>query len=455
MRKLRPILFILTMTLFVGTVLAGNTSASTAISKGQAGKQQVKFTSYKLANGLRLLLAPERSEAGVAINLTFDVGARNERPGHTGLANLLEHIMLQALQAATKSVSASASGETGNLFEGTINQERTSYYASFPANRLDAVLSSLAQHLLRAPDINQSTLDTQRAVIVEERKQAASKPYSAMDETLVDLSYSNFAYRHSSTGAASDLNNLTLDMVRSFFKTYYVPNNAVLSIAGNFDERETKKIVENYFKVIPRQTAPPRVDISQERSTSERRKTISDPLAKFPYYFTAYLTVPSDHPDWYALNLLADILGQGDTARLHLALVKKGLASSVPEGVNESRAPGLFRMGAKLPSGGNVEMVEAIIDAEVARIQSAGVTEDEMEKARAQERQYSLDQLRSASGKANFLSRVAVYYSDPERINNELSRLLAVSREDVQRVARKYLVRTNRAVVIVQPAALR
>ena len=109
--------------------------------------------------------------------------------------------------------------------------------------------------------------------------------------------------------------------------------------------------------------------------------------------------MPSDHRDWYALNLLADILGQGDTARLHVALVKKGLALSVPEGVNESRAPGLFRMGAKLPTGGNIEMVEAIIDAEVARIQSEGVTEAEMEKARSQERQYSLDQLRSASGK--------------------------------------------------------
>lgn len=405
---------------------------------------QIKFTSYKLTNGLRVLLAPDAGEANVAINITFDVGARNERPGQTGLANLLEHIVTENLQ--------SVRGETDKLFGSTINQERTSYFADFPASRLDFVLSSLARQM-REPDITQAKLDKQRTLITEERKQSDAKPYSAMDETLLDLIYSNFAYKHSAAGSPSDMSNLTLDVVRSFFKTYYAPNNAVISIVGNFDESDAKRLIEKYFKSIPRQAAPPRVDTSQATLTAERRKTISDPNATLPFYFSGYLTVPSDHPDWYALNLLADILGQGDTSRLHVALVQKNLALSVPEGVNESRAPGLFRMGAKIPAGGNVEMVESIIDAEVARIQMEGVLETEMIKARAQERQYSSEQLKTAPGRANFLSRTAVYYNDPNRINKELGRLLAVTKEDVQRVARKYLVKTNRAVVIVQPAA--
>jgi predicted Zn-dependent peptidase len=453
MRTPRTILLMVALVLSAGTMTARNPFGSSVRDKEQQGKQQVKFTSYKLANGLRLLLAPDESESSVALNITFDVGSRNELRGQTGLANLLEHIVTQNLQSV-RGERSSTINEMNELFGSSLNQERTSYFASFPASRLDSILSSLAE-LMRAPEISQAILNKQRAIIIEERKESDHKPYSAMDDTLLDLSYSNFAYQHSSTGSLSDLNNLTLDTVTSFFKTYYAPNNAVIAIVGNFDERKTKKIIETNFKEIPGQPAPPRVDISQARFAFERRRTISDPHASFPFYYTGYLTVPSDDRDWYALNLLADILGQGDTSRLDVALVQKKLALSVPEGVNESRAPGLLRVAAKLPAGGSIETVEAIIDSEIARIQREGVTEVEMEKARSQERQYSSAQLKSAQGKANFLSRTAVYYDDPKRINTELGRLLAVTKEDVQRVARKYLMKTNRAVVIVRPAALR
>jgi predicted Zn-dependent peptidase len=450
----RILLLIVTLTLSACTTVAQNSSASSPINKEQFRKQQVRFSSYKLNNGLRLLLAPDERAPGVALNITFDVGSRNEHPGQAGLATLLEHLMMQNLRVVTQGASAATALETSASFDSTINQERTSYSASFPASRLESILSSLA-HLMSAPEINQAMLDKQRALLLKERKQADDKPYSAMDETLVDLSYTNYVYKHSSTGSLSELDNLTTDIVRSFFKTYYAPNNTVIVIVGSFDERPTRKAIERRFKPIPRQPAPPRVDDSQSRLTVERRQTISDTHADFPFYYTAYLTVPSDHPDWYALNLLADILGQGKAARLYLALVEKKLALSVPEGVNESRAPVLFRVGAKLPSGGKVELVEAIVDAEIARIQREGVTEVEMETARSQERQYALEQFSDASGKANFLARAAVYYNDPQRINYELDRLLAATKEDVQRVARKYLVKTNRAVVIVRPAVVR
>jgi zinc protease len=447
------ILLIVALTLSAGTTTARNPSGPSTRNEEQPGTQQVKFTSYKLANGLRLLLAPDESEPGVALNIIFDVGSRNELRGQAGLANLVEHIVTQSLQSV-RGEGSSSTGEMDKLFGSSLNQERTSYFASFPATRLESILKSLAE-LMRAPDISQTVLNKQRAIIIEELKESERKPYSAMDDTLLDLSYSNYAYKHSSTGSTPDLNNLTLDSVRSFFKTYYAPNNAVIAMVGNFDERKTREIIETIFKEIPRRSAPPRVDISQARFAFERRRTISDPHASFPFYYTGYLTVPSDHRDWYALNLLADILGQGDTSRLYVALVQKKLALSVPEGVNESRAPGLLRLAAKLPAGGSIEAVEAIIDSEIARLQSEGVTEVEMLKARSQERQYSSAQLKSAQGKANFLSRTAVYYNDPQRINTELGRLLAVTKEDVQRVARRYLIKTNRAVVIVRPAPLR
>jgi len=449
-RAARKFLPVVTLALSIGTILAQNPPA--ASNRERRGKERVVVTSYQLANGLRVVLAPDKWATGVALNMTVDVGSRNERPGYTGLANLAEHLMMQNLQVADTAARSSTDTKTNDAFGGTLNQERTSYFAIFPADHLEAAASRLAK-AMRAPVINQEALDKQRVLIREERAQDESKPYSAMDETLLDLIYSNFAYRHGSTGSPAELDNLTLEAVRSFFKTYYTPNNTVIAIAGSFDEQQTKKIIETSFEGLPPGSAPPRVDTSQARGTFERRRTISDAHASQPFYFTGYLTVPSDHPDWYALNLLADILGQGNSSRLYLALVAKKLALSVPEGVNESRAPGLFRMGAKLPPGGNVEQVEAIIDAEVARIQSKGVTEAEMETARAQESQYSSEQLGSSAGKANFLARTSVYYNNPQRINTELGRLLAVTKEDVRRVARRYLIKTNRAVVIVRPAA--
>jgi len=454
MRIPLTLLLLIALTLSACTVLAQGSAASSHNRSEQPAERQIKFTDYRLSNGLRVLLAPDERESGVAINITFDAGSRNERPGHTGLANLLEHIMMQNLQSDAQDGRTPATSETNGVFEGTINQERASYFASFPATQLDSVLLSLARSM-RSLVINQVILDKQRALMREERKQSNNMPYSAMEEALLDLSYSNFAYRHNSIGSSSDLDNLTLDLVRSFFKTYYAPNNAVISIVGNFDEGRAKKIVESYFREIPRRPAPPRVNTSQAMFMSERRETVSDLHANFPFYWTGYLTVPSNHRDWYALNLLADILGQGDAARLYVSLVKKNLALSVPEGVNEARAPVLLRIGAKLPAGGSIETVEAIIDSEIARIQSEGVTKVEMETARSQERQYSLEQLHSAPGRANFLSRAAVYYNDPNRINTELGRMLAVTAEDVRRVARKYLIKTNRAVVIIQPAASR
>jgi predicted Zn-dependent peptidase len=153
------------------------------------------------------------------------------------------------------------------------------------------------------------------------------------------------------------------------------------------------------------------------------------------------------------MNILADIIGQGDTSRLHTALVMKNLAASVPEGMDESRGQSLFRLGAALLPGVSVEMVEAIIDSEIERIQRDGVTQREVEKARSQEGAYYAEQLSTPAGRASLLARSTLYYDEPNRINTELEFILAVTTQDVQRVAQKYLVKTNRAVVILQPDA--
>ena len=437
------------LTLYACTVAAQGSFGSSGPS--QLKSQRIKFTGYKLPDGLQVLLVPDRTASGVAVNISFNVGSRNETPEQAGLANLLQNIILQNLYQAFGRERSKTVIENLNQLQGVTNQERTSYFSELKVDQLDVLLSAFANRM-RITDITQAKIDEQRLVILDQCRQANESPFSRVQSMLLELSYHKFPYRHDTTCSLPNQSRLSSEAVQAFFKTYYAPNNAVLVVVGNFGKSEIKQTVKKQFGSIPRQALPAQVDTNNQSPVSlERRKILSDSRAKSPFYISAYLTVPSNHPDWYALNLLGDIMGQGDTARLYKALVAKNLASSAPEGASELRGQSLFQVGARVSPGVSEGTVEAVIDAEIARIQEAGVTEAEMVKARSQELAYSIEQLRTPLGKANFLARVTIYYNDPNRINTELGRMLAVTAKDVQRVARKYLVKNNRAVVIVQP----
>lgn len=454
-KKVNPIFLSLAfLTLCVCTVAAQSNSVSDSISNGQVKNRQVKFTSYKLANGLRVLLAPDETKSSIAANISFNAGSRIESPEQAGVANLLQNIVLQNLRQVSGSERSSTDGKILKPFEGVVNQERTSYFSEFNANQLDAMLAVFARQM-RAPDINQTFIDEQRLAILNECRQLDDRRFGRVQETLLELIYNNFAYKYGAICSLSNLNHLSLEGAKSFLKTYYVPNNAVIVIVGNFKKDDAKNIIAKHFGTISRRAVLPKADFSNQSFSLERRKILSNSRANAATYMSAYLTVPSNHPDWYALNILADIIGQGNTSRLYTALVAKNLASSVPEGIAESRGQSLFRIGAALSPDAGVETVEAIIDTEIARIQSDGVTKVEIDKARLQEREYSAEQLGTKLGKASFLARSTLYYNDPNRINTELDRILAVTAKDVQRVARKYLVKKNRAVVIGQTATSR
>lgn len=444
MRKLTQIFLLLGfLSLYACTSTVQSRSVLSNEPEGQLKNHRVEFKSDKLANGLRVVLAPDERETGIAVNISFDAGSRKEHPEQAGLADLLQKLLLQNLNQTR--------GEMLKPFEVVVNQERASYFYEFTVSQLDSALSSLAS-LMRVPDINRAQVDAQRLSIQNECGKLDERRFGRVQETLLELIYNDAAFKYGAICSLPNLNHLSPERAKTFFTTYYVPNNAVLVIVGNFKVDEAKKIVAKHFGAIARQVVSSKYSFEHQQFSLERRKVITNSRANAATYMSAYLTVPSNHPDWYVLNILADIIGQGETSRLYTALVTKKLAASVPEGVAESRGQSLFRIGAALLPGVSVEKVEAIIDAEIARIQSGGVTQAEMDKARLQERQYSIEQLGTALGKASFLARSTLYYNDPNRINTELGRILAVMAKDVRRVARKYLVKTNRAVVIAQPA---
>jgi zinc protease len=411
-----------------------------------------KFRSYEVANGLRVVLAPDDRSTDVAVNISIDAGSGVENTEQAGLARLVQQIVLQNLRQSKDGEHIAADEERLKPFEGVVNQERASYFAECTAGQLDFVLALFASQMY-APDMTQTSVDEQKLVMLTECRRLDDRPFGRIQEELLKLIYKDAAHKYGAICSLPDLNHLSLEQAKVFLRTYYFPGNAVIAIVGNFQQDDAGRIITKHFGPMEDRQMPSRVALSAESLSLGDRKVVKDARAKTTTYISAYLTVPSNHADWYTMNLLADIIGQGDTSRLYTALVMKNFAASVPEGVTESRGQSLFRIGAVLMADVSVEMVEALIDMEIARIQHEGVGQKEIEKARSQERSYYAEQLSTPAGRASFLSRSTLYYDEPNRINTELASILAVTDQDVQRVAQKYLVKTNRAVVILQPEA--
>jgi zinc protease len=427
----------------------------------------VKFIDYRLPNGLRVILSPDHSAPVIAVSVTYNVGSRNERPGRTGFAHLFEHMMFQGSKNVGKGEHMLLIQNNGGSMNGTTNQDRTNYFETLPANQLDLAVF-LESDRMSSLDISRANLDNQRAVVQEEKRQSYdNQPYGQMGSTIDEMAFDSFAYKHSTIGSMDDLNAATLDDVKSFFKTYYAPNNAVIAVVGDFAEADAKSKVAKFFGTIPRQPAPPQPDIQESLMGGEKRKTITDGLARLTRYEAAYKTVPGDDPDSYPLQILGTILSSGRTSPVYQSLVEKRLALNANASCFPGRGPALFSCSATIPQGGKVEPVETAFESLIQKIQTDGVTPTQLDRARIQTKAAMLvgggggrrggggggPAILTALGKANALSQNTVFFNDPGRINTNLEKLEAVTAADVQRVATKYLVKNNRVVVVDQPAA--
>jgi zinc protease len=413
---------------------------------------QVEFTQYTLENGLRVILSEDRSAPVIAINVTYDVGSRNERPGRTGFAHLFEHMMFKGSQNVGSGEHFYLVFTNGGSMNGTTNADRTNYFETLPANQLELALF-LESDRMRSLEITQANLDNQRNAVQEERRQGRdNRPYGRAGEAFQELLYDNFAYEHSTIGSMEDLNAATVEDVAQFFKTYYAPNNAVLSLVGDFESRAARRLIEKYFGGIPRQPAPAPVDMTEPEQKEERRAALTDPLARLTQVRIAYKIGPGNSPDTYALQVLAAVLDQGQSSRLYRSLVqRKRLVTGISAGVDERRGPGALYISAMVLPGKEPAEVEAAIYAEIERLQREPVADWEMQKIKNATRAGYLGSIRSAQSRATTLSTYKVYYDDPNLINTELTRLTSVSKADVQRVANAYLQPTKRTVMIVTP----
>jgi len=428
--------------------------AMAGLAAAQSSNPRVDLKETKLANGLRVITVEDRSAPVIAVNVTYNVGSRNERDGRTGFAHLFEHMMFQGSENVGKSEQFVLVLNNGGTLNGTTNEDRTNYFEALPANQLELALFLEADRM-RSLAVTQENLDNQRNAVQEERRIGLDNAaYGKSGEIQQELMYDNFAYKHSTIGSMKDLNAASVEDVAAFFKMYYAPNNATLTVVGDFKTADALSLVKKYFEAIPRQPDPPPVDMAEPEQKAERRTSVDDPLARLARISIAYKTVPGNTADFYALQVLSVVLGNGASSRLNQKLVReKEMATNAATFAQEMRGvSGFYIIATPRPTAKNADVEAAIYD-EVARLQKEPIADWELQKAKSFARRGFINSLQSSLGRANAIGQAAVYYNDPNLINTRLDKVMAVTKEDVQRVANKYLVETNRTVVITIPKA--
>ena len=419
----------------------------------QAPLRPIQFSDTRLANGLRVIISEDHFAPVYAIAVSYGVGSKDERAGRTGFAHLFEHMMFKGSDNVGPGEHFFLVFNNGGSMNGTTNTDRTLYFEVMPRNQLDLGLF-LESDRMRSLAITKENLDNQRQAVQEERRlRLDNQPYGKSVERFNELVYDNPAYHHSVIGSMEDLNAATVDDVAAFFRTYYAPNNAVVAIVGDVDTKDTLARVEKYFGNIPRQPPPAPVDLTEPEPKGERRETMQDRLARLPQLNIGYKIPPATHADWPALSALAQILGGGESSRLYQRLVKtQELCANIGSGSTQRMGPGLFTITCAVRPGKTVEDAETVIAEEVARVQTAAVTAEELQRVRSSSRRGSVAIRESTLTRAQSLADNAALYNDPNRINTVNEKIAAVSAADVQRVAARYLQSANRVVVQTLPA---
>jgi zinc protease len=416
---------------------------------------------YKLPNGLRVVISEEHVARVVSVAVYYNVGFRVEPKGRTGFAHLFEHMMFQGSANVKKFEHAKYVEANGGSLNGHTDFDYTNYYQTLPSNRVEMGLW-LESDRMRSLDVSEENLKNQQNVVSEEvRVNVLNQPYQLFE--WIDLwqnAFQNWNNAHNGYGDLADINAATIEDVRSFFKTYYAPNNAVLSVVGDVDVPEVKKMIEKHFGTIPSQPSPPKPDLTEPPQTKEKRLSQTDKLANLPALATGYHIPAQDSPDFPAMALLVLILQGDDSSRWYQRLVKeKELSLDLTGGLNyfgnefDYYGPMIMTTRTTYKPGKTADQILSEMDAAVAEIVQKGVTEKELADAKIRFRSNFYNQLESAFGKAHLLSVLSLFRDDPNQINSLLKPFENVTNEQVKTVAKKYLVGANRTVIDRVPAA--
>jgi zinc protease len=418
----------------------------------------IPFESYRLANGLTVILSQDHTAPIVGVDVLYNVGSKDEKPGRTGFAHLFEHLMFQGSKHLPKGEADRLVEAAGGANNGATRPDTTEYWQQAPSNALEQLLyveSDRMGFLLET--IDQAKLDNQREVVRNERRQNYEmRPYGLAFKVLLENVWDpKFPYHWLPIGSHEDLQAATLEDVKEFFRRYYGPENAFLAIAGDFDKAEAKRMVEKWFGTLPGRGQPPERAFPQPEPLREERRATMEDDVQLPRVHLAWQTPKLFAPGDAALDLAGMILSDGKSARLVKRLVMdERIVQNVSAGQSSQMLAGMFVVVATPKPGIAVERVEREIDEEIARLAKEGPTQEELDRAKNKiEAQmiFALEPVGGFGGRAAVLNTYAVHTGDPGFLAKDLERYRAVTREDVKRSVAEHLGPKARAVVTVFP----
>jgi len=428
---------------------------------------QIPIEETKLDNGLRVVISPDRAAPVVTVGVYYNIGFRLEPRGRSGFAHLFEHMMFQGSENAGKMEHIKLVNSSGGVLNGSTHYDVTNYFQAVPSNALARMLWLEADRM-RALKVDEENLRNQRDVVKEEvRVNVMNRPYGGFPWLdLPPVAFQNWANAHNFYGDFADLDAATLDDVQTFFKTYYAPNNAVLLIVGEVDPPEGFRLAQQYFGDIPSNSLPAQADVSEPPQKEERRGAVEEAFGTLPAIAVGYQAPARRTPDWFALAMLDQALHGGRAGRIYRRLVlEKQVAVDTEGGIQ-------YPVGNLFDYNGPTLMVTRILhkpeysaektletyDEVIGEVQEQGVSEDELEQVKVKFRSDYFSMLEGGMGGympryglMHLLACFALFDGEPGLVNTILDGFQKVTRARLQTAAQKFLVPSNRSIVLRQP----
>ena len=446
----------------LGAVLTLLACASAASAQARFNVPVEYFT---LPNGLKVVVSEDKSAPVVLVEVMYNVGFRTEPKGRTGFAHLFEHMMFQGSGQVKKMEHVSLMQQSGGVVNGSTRLDYTNYFQVLPSNALELALWLEADRM-RSLDVSAENLKNQQNVVSEEvRVNVLNQPHAAFEWLEIwQRANSNWFNAHNFYGDLADLEAATLDDVRSFFKTYYAPNNAVLVVVGDTTAADVRTLAEKHFGAIPKQPLPAEPDISEPSQKEEKRHAREDKLARTPALAIAWHLPPRMTKDFFALSVLDPLLISDESAKLYQKLVRDDrLAMQVIGAFNflgdnwDVKGPMLYTMRVDYLNDKNAEQVLTAIESVLGDVREKGITEAELTQAKTSLRSGFLENIEGGFmprfGRANLLAAFALFDDDPKRINTILDELDKVTVADVKEAAARWFVPANRTSIDSRPVA--
>ena len=412
----------------------------------------INFTEYTLPNGLHVILQEDHSTPIVAVSVMYHVGSKNEDPQRTGFAHFFEHLLFEGSENIKRGEYMKFIQSAGGQLNANTTQDRTFYYEVLPSNQLELGLWMESERMLHAK-IDTVGVETQRKVVKEEKKQSFdNRPYGQLINVIYENAYTKYPYRWSPIGKEQYIDQATLAEFMNFYKTFYVPNNAVLVISGDLNVAQTKDLIAKYYGDIPKGTkAIPRPTDVEPAQKAEKRVNFYDNV-QLPAVILAYHIPKQGTADYYAMQLLTQVLSQGKSSRFEKEITdKQQLAVQTASFDLGNEDPGLAIMLGIANMGIKPAALEKAMEDEIEKVKKNGITDEEYKKLENQAENDFVEQNQKDLGVATNLATYYTFQGNANLINTELDNYKKVTKDDIKRVANKYLAKENRLVVFYLP----